>query len=257
MASRLDRSVPQKVNNRVGHSCVSVGDNIVVLGGYGVNEGQEELYFLDHVMLYNNVVGEWAEIPCQGADFALSGFGAEVIGDTIYVLLGFCQGTFLLEPPIFDPGNDEPLAQYMSEAVLNVYALDLKTWNWTSMSAAMEEHPHPLPCDKLASWTHGGYIYCFGGFGPIGDGIYVHPSTRITPTGQGRSLNCITFICPDFTITYNLIFFRSSVEQPVCQIRSRSQPLGVSRLQRSSPFPACSAHGRVERQRPLPLWRPQ
>lgn len=78
-----------------------------------------------------------------------SGATAQVLNNTMFVLCGFHNR----EPD--DNSND-------------IFALDLLSWTWTKLSP---KGVPPLRCDKLSSWTHGGKVYGFGGFGsaPVDD----------------------------------------------------------------------------------------
>ena len=107
----------------------------------------EVIYHLDGRWVRKATVGDTPK-PTSAAT-------AQVLGHTMVVICGHDQA---------------------SESCHNdIFALNLRNWEWTRLSP---EGVPPLRCDKLSSWTHGGKVYGFGGFGEDDQVVY----------GRGRDI---------------------------------------------------------------------
>lgn len=189
-------SDPPQVLDRTGHCAVTFGDKIIVLGGYAIDHDDEDNgnYKTDFVQSYSHERGRWSTVNCMdpfqphAIVFALTGFGAHVIDDMLYVLFGFRREYEYID---FDNEDGESLSAGLDHGSNMVYTLNLNNFEWESMDFQMgDEDPRPLPCDKMASWTHNGYIYSFGGFGDVSHGTFVHPFTKICHSNSDGGARC-------------------------------------------------------------------
>lgn len=146
---RLETSSIKELANahRMGHTCASLnGDLLFIWGG-----SDESVACLpvknNHLWIYDTLSGYWRHRLCTGeCPPYLSGATSSLIGQRMFVFGGHSTA--------------------QDNWLNSLYCLDLDTFCWQDLGAKAEAQPtKPIRADKLVSWSYGGRMFVFGGYG--------------------------------------------------------------------------------------------
>ncbi|ESO90158.1 hypothetical protein LOTGIDRAFT_218243 [Lottia gigantea] len=150
-----------RIPERCGHISQCIGMNVLVCGGYQVNDS----YYLSpcDIWVYNLELETWKLHKSRGeVPNGMSGSCSCVYDEFLYVIAGHSY-----------EGN-----------VNTVHKLNLKTLTWSKLTVLGEALS---PRDKATCWCYDNKIYVFGGFGvPLNHYIHDHGNFEFDPTLQMR-----------------------------------------------------------------------